>query len=75
MEECLELGNFQLIVKLRAYYLLKDLEEEQENFYVGIFDDLCCNKLSYDEIAAKYFIDVKTLFKYRNKIDLLAKKL
>jgi len=75
LDECLEEKNFGLIEKLRAYYSFKDVEEGLNNYYEGIFNALCNSHASYDEIAAKFFIDVKTLFKYRNKIDLLAEAL
>ena len=67
----------EIVSELQKYCLLKDIEEGRSNFYYSIFNALYVNKekLSFDEIAAEFFIDVKTLYKYRIKFNLLAEVL
>jgi len=77
LDECLEYGNFQLIARLKDYCLFKDLEEGLANFYKGIFNALYTDKekLSYDKIAAKFFICRNTLDNYIKRFNDLAQKL
>ena len=67
----------EIILELQKYCKLRDLDERRDNYYFGIFNALYVNKekLSFDEIAAEFFIDVKTLYKYRIKFNLLAEVL
>lgn len=61
---------------LQRYYLLKDLEQGYDtSHYLGIFNALYVNrKLSDDEIAAEFFVDVKTLYNYKVSINKLAEQ-
>lgn len=55
--------------------MIKDLEEG--NNFLDIFNALydSCEKLSYDEIAAKFFISINTLKRYVVRFNDLAEKL
>ena|GEM_PF-3251164 len=63
-----------IIATLQRYCVLKDFDEHRENYYIGIFNLLYVNKkkLTDDEIAREFFIDLKTLYNYKMKINRIA---
>ena len=68
----------KLLTILQCYYTIKDIEEGYDTpYYLGILQDLYISKekLSYDKVAAKFFIDTRTLHRYRTRINNLAERL
>lgn len=64
-----------MITALQKYYSIKDLDECTN--FLGIFNALYVDnvKLSYDEVAAKFYISINTLKRYIKKFNSLAEKL
>ena len=63
-----------LETELQKYCALKDQEENRRNYYSGIFNLLYVNrkKLTDDQVAREFFIDVKTIYNFKVKINKLA---
>jgi len=68
--------NPALILVMKRYYSMKDLEENKGSHWYGIFCALVGDEfLSDTEIASRFYIEIRTLNNYKRRFNDFAERI